>query len=95
MTREEAEVYAQNMSFEDAIYNLSQARCIPYRKATFIKIKELLSIIKDMRAEIENLIEEVRPEEHDGSYESIINEGQEIMGEAILEIIDRYINGEK
>ena len=49
MTREEAEEYAKHMTFEDAIYNLSQARSIPYRKATFIKIKELLKIVTEIK----------------------------------------------
>ncbi len=46
MTKEEAEEYAKTMTFRDAICNLAQAKCIPYRKATFIKIYELLDIIE-------------------------------------------------
>lgn len=42
MTREEAQEYAKTMSYSDAIYNLMKAKSIPYRKATFIKITELL-----------------------------------------------------
>lgn len=42
MTVQEAKEYARTMTFRDAIYNLKQARCVPYRKATFIKINELL-----------------------------------------------------
>ena len=42
MTREEAEKYAESMTYRDAINNLMRARTIPYRKATFIKINELL-----------------------------------------------------
>lgn len=42
MTREEAEKYAEKMTYHEAIYNLKQAKSIPYRKATFIKIYELL-----------------------------------------------------
>jgi len=48
MTREEAEEYARHMTFADAIYNLEQAKSIPYRKATFIKIKELLKIVAEI-----------------------------------------------
>lgn len=43
MTREEAEKYAENMTYREAIYNLKQAKSVPYRKATFIKINELLN----------------------------------------------------
>ena len=42
MTREEAEEYAKEMTFHDAIYNALQGKCIPYRKATLIKLYELL-----------------------------------------------------
>lgn len=42
MTREEAEKYAEKMTYHEAIYNLKQAKSVPYRKATFIKIYELL-----------------------------------------------------
>ena len=43
MTREEAEKYAKNMTYRGAIYNLMQAKSVPYRKATFIKVNELLN----------------------------------------------------
>lgn len=42
MTREEAEKYAENMTYREAICNLKQAKSVPYRKATFIKVNELL-----------------------------------------------------
>lgn len=45
MTREEAEIYAKTMTYEDALYNLSKARAIPYRKATFIKVNELIKAL--------------------------------------------------
>lgn len=43
MTREEAEKYAENMTYREAICNLKQAKSVPYRKATFIKIDELFN----------------------------------------------------
>lgn len=45
MTREEAEEYAKEMTYRDAVYNALQGKCIPYRKATLIKLHELLDII--------------------------------------------------
>ena len=42
MTREEAEGYAKEMTYRDAVYNALQGKCIPYRKATLIKLYELL-----------------------------------------------------
>lgn len=43
MTEEEAKRYAENMTYREAICNLKQAKSVPYRKATFIKINELLN----------------------------------------------------
>ena len=42
MTREEAVEYAKNMTYCDAVYNALQGKCVPYRKATLIKLHELL-----------------------------------------------------
>lgn len=48
MNMEEAQKIANKMSFEDAVYNALYAKCVPYRKATKIKLKELLDIAKDI-----------------------------------------------
>ena len=53
MTREEAEIYAENMTYRDAVYNALQGKCIPYRKATLIKLYELLDIIEPYKGENE------------------------------------------
>ena len=45
MTREKAEEYAKTMTYEDALHNLSRARAIPYRKATLIKVNELIKAL--------------------------------------------------
>ena len=49
MTREEAEKYAENMTYREAIYNLKQAKSVSYRKATFIKVNELLDELEQER----------------------------------------------
>ena len=46
MTKEEAEEYAKDMTYRDAVYNALQGKCIPYRKATLIKLYELLDMIE-------------------------------------------------
>ena len=46
MTREDAEIYADNMSYEDAVYNALQGRAIPYRKATKAKLYRLLKALE-------------------------------------------------
>ena len=48
MNTEEAKVIANKMRFEDAVYNALSAKCVPYRKATKLKLKELLDIAKDV-----------------------------------------------
>ena len=53
MTLDEAREYAKTMTYRDAVFNLMKARAIPYRKATFIKIKELLDIIESNALEQE------------------------------------------
>ena len=49
MTREEAEEYAKEMTFRDAVYNALHGKCIPYRKATLIKLHELLDVVDRLK----------------------------------------------
>ena len=51
MTRTEAEEYAKEMTYRDAVYNALQGRCIPYRKATLIKLYELLDMVDPQESE--------------------------------------------
>lgn len=44
MNMQEAEKVAENMSYRQAVINCLYARCVPYRKATKIKMKQLLEI---------------------------------------------------
>lgn len=48
MNMEEAKRIANKMSFTSAIYNALNAKCVPYRKATKIKLNELLDIANDV-----------------------------------------------
>ena len=48
MNLEEAQKIANKMCFKDAVYNALYAKCVPYRKATKIKLNELLNIAKDV-----------------------------------------------
>lgn len=57
MTREEAADYAKDMSFTQAVYNAMQGKCVPFHKATAIKLRELLALAKE--------IDERRKEEPD------------------------------
>ena len=47
MNREEAKEYAKSMSYRQAVYNALQAKCVPYRKATLMKLHELLDAITE------------------------------------------------
>ena len=51
MTREEAEEYAKEMTYRDAVYNALQGKCIPYRKSTLIKLYELLDMVEPKESE--------------------------------------------
>ena len=48
MNMEEAAKIANKMSFTSAVYNALNAKCVPYRKATKIKLNELLDIANDI-----------------------------------------------
>lgn len=49
MTREEADEYAKKMTYRDAVWNALQGKCIPYRKATLIKLYELLDMVESQK----------------------------------------------
>lgn len=48
MNLEQAKKYAEKMSYLQAVYNALSGYGIPYRKATKIKLNELLDIAKKM-----------------------------------------------
>ena len=54
MNMEEAKIIADKMSFTSAVYNALNAKCVPYRKATKIKLNELLNIANDMDMAVTN-----------------------------------------
>ncbi len=47
MNCEEAKKVAEQMTYRQAVMNCLYARCVPYRKATRIKMKELLEFIEN------------------------------------------------
>lgn len=51
MTREEAKEYAKEMTYRNAVDNALQGKCIPYRKATLIKLHELLDMVEPQEGE--------------------------------------------
>lgn len=53
MNRAEAEEYAKQMTYRDAVCNALSGKCIPYRKATFIKLYELLDLVERRGRRIE------------------------------------------
>jgi hypothetical protein len=46
MTNEDAKKFAKNMTYKEAINNVLSARCVPNRKATKIKLLDLLEILE-------------------------------------------------
>lgn len=46
MTKEEAEIYADHMTYRAAIANALSAKCVPYRRATLTKLNRLLSVLE-------------------------------------------------
>jgi hypothetical protein len=45
MNMAEAEEIAKKMTYRDAVYNALRGRCVPYKKATRIKLNELLEML--------------------------------------------------
>jgi hypothetical protein len=45
MNMAEAEEIAKKMTYRDAVNNALRGRCVPYKKATRIKLKELLEML--------------------------------------------------
>lgn len=50
---EEAEKIADKMSYREAVMNCLCARCVPYRKATKIKMKRLLESIDALNIDLD------------------------------------------
>ena len=48
MNLEEAKIVADKMTYSDSVCNAVNSKCVPYRKATGIKLKELLKIAKSV-----------------------------------------------
>lgn len=53
MNMEEAEKIADKMSYREAVMNCLCARCVPYRKATKIKMKRLLESIDALNIDLD------------------------------------------
>lgn len=51
MNRNEAQDIADTMSYQQALYNVFQGKGIPYRKATFTKITELVALAEKLDME--------------------------------------------
>ena len=91
MTREEAEKYADNMTYRDAINNLMKARSIPYRKATFIKINELLKAL-EQEPILDKIRAEIKKSSHGKWYVGRLDGKTEevLLLDEVLQIIDKY-----
>ncbi len=59
MNMEEAAKIAKEMTYRDAVVNALRGRCVPFKKATRIKLKELLEIVENMESEENNPYKEI------------------------------------
>ena len=55
MNDKEAKEYAQNMSYDSAIFNISQAKSIPYKKATLTKLHEMANKVQSIKNDYDNI----------------------------------------
>lgn len=51
MNIEKAKEISKGMTYHDAVVNALRGRCVPFKKATKIKLKELLEIVENMESE--------------------------------------------
>lgn len=86
MTKEKAREYAETMTFRDAINNLIQSKCVPYRKATFIKIRKLLKMVESNESILDKIRAEIQCKANSGQWSTSVVYG---MNKSI-EIIDKY-----
>lgn len=57
MNMQEAKKVAERMSYRQAVLNCLDARCVPFRKATKIKMKQLLELIdNDFADDLLNMV---------------------------------------
>lgn len=90
MTKEEAEIYAKTMTYEDALYNLSQARAIPYKKATLIKVNELIKALSQEPTEKPITVDEMEREYEKSKalFHKIVECDDAISRQAIMRLIE-------
>lgn len=78
MNTEKAHEIAKQMTYRDAVNNALQGRCVPFKKATRIKLKELLDIVEMF--EIVPITDEMIQKTRTLTLEELLN-GRNINGE--------------
>lgn len=54
MNTEQAQDMSKNMSYQEALHNVFSGKSIPYRKATFMKLTELVALAEKLDMNEEN-----------------------------------------
>lgn len=62
MTVEEAKEYSKTMSYTEAVYNALQGRAVPYKKATKIKLDELLKSANELDVLLDYVTDSINAE---------------------------------
>lgn len=106
MNMAEAEEIAKKMTYRDAVNNALRGRCVPYKKATRIKLNELLDmldkgltvtepkVIEDIKAEIESICENTTYPPDDTFFRIVADEDYFLGLEYAIKIIDKHIGKE-
>ena len=98
MTVDEAEKYADEMTYREAIENALSAKCVPYRRATLTKLHRLLKKFGENVDVLDKISAEIR-EEYDPTTEDSrsINDIYDSFHKGLrfcLDIIEKYKKGE-
>ena len=88
--REEAEKRAENMTYFEPIYNLKQAKSVPYREAIFSKVNELPNELEQ-----EPILDKLRAEIKYHSEHFINDDGEDCLAlyeDDVVEILDKILD---
>ena len=92
MNRVEAEEYAKQMTYRDAVCNALSGKFIPYRKATLIKLYELLDLVDTIHQPIEDAFgvanEAIKSTQSNAS--NVLNALDCVSKQAVIKAVDKH-----
>lgn len=88
MTVDEAEKYADKMTYREAIENALSAKCVPYRRATLTKLHRLLKKFDENVDVLDKISAEIKENMSWEMYDEYGNETA--LCKELMDIIEKY-----